>query len=51
MIGEKAAEVVLNTRCRSEAAPRCFEVVVIEATAAGRTKISISAAHWSSWVE
>ena len=40
-----------GSRCRSEAAPGCFEVVVVEATAAGRTKISISAAHWSSWVE
>jgi hypothetical protein len=35
----------------SEVAPGCFEVVVVEATAAARTKISISAAHRSSWVE
>src|SRR5438270_8034299 len=40
-----------GSRCRSEAAPGCLEVVVVEATATGRTKISISAAHWSSWVE
>jgi hypothetical protein len=30
---------------RSEAAPGCFEVVVVEAAATGRAKISISAAH------
>jgi hypothetical protein len=32
-------------RCRPETAPGCFEVVVVEAAAAGRSKISISAAH------
>jgi hypothetical protein len=37
----------LRTRseCRSETAPGCFEVVVVEATATGRAKISVSAAH------
>jgi len=32
-----------RSRCRSEAAPGCFEVVVVEATATGRAKISVSA--------
>jgi hypothetical protein len=37
----------LRTRsgCRSETAPGCFEVVVIEAAAPGRAKLSVSAAH------
>ena len=34
-----------RSRCRSEAVPGCFEVVVVEATATGRAKISLSAAH------
>jgi hypothetical protein len=39
-------------RCRSETAPGCFEVVVVEATVTGRAKISLSAAHvipWGIW--
>jgi hypothetical protein len=36
-----------KSRCRSETAPGWFEVVVVEATATGRAKISVSAAHLS----
>jgi hypothetical protein len=32
-------------RCRSETAPGCFEVVVVEAAATGRAKSAVSAAH------
>ena len=35
-------------RCRCEIAPGCFEVVVVEAAATGRAKISVSAAHVSA---
>jgi hypothetical protein len=38
-----------RSRCRSETAPGCFEVVVVEATATGRTKIFVSAAHVILW--
>jgi hypothetical protein len=38
-----------RSRYRSETAPGCFEVVVVEATATGRTKISVSAAHVILW--
>src|SRR5580700_1328032 len=36
-----------KSRCRSETAPGWFEVVVVESTAPGRAKISVSAAHLS----
>jgi hypothetical protein len=41
----------LRTRsgCRSETSPGCFEVVVVEVTATGRAKISVSAAHVIPW--
>ncbi len=35
--------------CRSEIAPGRFVVIVVETTATGRTKISVSAAHVSAW--
>jgi hypothetical protein len=38
-----------RSQCRSESAPGCFEVVVVEATAARRAKISVSAAHVIPW--
>jgi hypothetical protein len=38
-----------RSRCKSETAPGCFEVVVVEATATGRAKISVSAAHVIPW--
>ena len=36
-----------KSRCISETAPGWFEVVVVESTATGRAKISVSAAHLS----
>src|SRR5438309_7320469 len=38
-----------RSRRRSKTAPGCFEVVVVEATATRRAKISVSAAHVFSW--
>ena len=43
--GRRVKPLGTRSRCRSETAPGCFEVVVVEATATGRAKISISAAH------
>ena len=34
-----------RSRCRPETSPRSFKVVVVEVTATGRAKISVSAAH------
>jgi hypothetical protein len=39
----------VRSRCRSETAPGCFEVVVVEATATVGTKVSVSAAHVIPW--
>ena len=46
--GGRVKPLAAKLRCRPETAPGCFKVVVVEAAAAGRTKISVSAAHVSS---
>ena len=38
-----------KSRCRSETSPRSFEIIVVEVTATGRAKISVSAAHVILW--
>jgi hypothetical protein len=38
-----------KSRWRSKTAPGWFEVIVVEAIMTGRAKISVSAAHVSSW--
>src|ERR1700760_3978754 len=47
--GEGFKPLGAKLRCGSETTPGCFEVVVIEAAATGRTKISVSAAHVIPW--
>ena len=39
----------VRSRCSSETAPRCFEVVVVEAMATAGAKVSVSAAHVIPW--
>ena len=38
-----------RSRCRPETSSRSFKVVVVEVTATGRAKISVSAAHVIPW--
>ena len=47
--GGRVKPLAAKLRCRPEIAPGCFKVVVVEAAATGRAKISVSAAHLSSW--
>ena len=49
--GGRVKPLAAKLRCRPETAPGCFKVVVVEAAAAGLTKISVSAAHLSSGAE
>ena len=39
----------VRSRCSSETAPRCFEVVVVEGTTTAGAKVSVSAAHVILW--
>jgi hypothetical protein len=43
--GRRFKSLAAKLRCSPETAPGCFKVVVVEAAAAGRTKISVSAVH------
>src|SRR5882757_8298312 len=45
--GRRVKPLGTRSRWRSETAPGWFEVVVVESTATGRAKISVSAAHLS----
>ena len=47
--GGRVKPLGAELRRRSEIAPGRFVVIVVETTATGRTKISVSAAHVSAW--
>jgi hypothetical protein len=43
--GRRVKPLGAKSRCKSKTAPGWFEVVIVEAMATGRTKISVSVAH------